>query len=106
MSYQRFLDILTRKKASLKHERRLHEVWQRAQDSIGCVKHSGVDLTISIYLENILQLKSQSKTIDKNIRNFCCESRDYDLIQGIPGYGPLLAAVIMAYVGPIDKALD
>ena len=103
LSYQRFLDILMRKKASLKHERRLHEVWQRAQDSIGCVKHSSVNLTISIYLENILQLKSQIKTIDKNIRNFCCESRDYDLIQGIPGYGPLLTAVIMAYVGPIDN---
>ena len=103
VTYQQFLDILTRKKASLKHDRRLHEVWQRAHDSIGCVKHSGVDLTISIYLEDIRQLKSQIKAVDEKIRDLCCENRDYDLIQGLPGYGPLFAAVFMAYVGPIEN---
>ena len=103
VSIDHFVSVMERKPFTKKRQQRIFEIWSCASQSIACSKNIAVDVEMSIILEEIKTLKKNIIFFDQQIASLCKTSSDYKLLQTIPGFGPLLSAIFMAYVGPIKN---
>lgn len=79
---------------------------QCAKDSyrLDRISYDALHITIASNLRMISMLEKELKTLDKQINHFLkgIDSNAVDVLQSIPGVGPVLSAGIIAEIGHID----
>lgn len=101
-SFEQVFSVLLKKPFTRCKKQRIYEIWSRAQNSIGKKKNENVDIDISLTLEQIKWLQLNIKKLNESILKFCSRYQDYHLLLTIPGFGPVLSALFLAYVGNIN----
>ncbi len=104
ISQKRFLNAFNKNKILTKiSKQRLQQVWLKAQDSIGCTPTIATYFLAKNILDQTEYLKNKLSSIEYEIDQLCKRSKDYELLQTIPGFGPLHSAVFMACVKDVNS---
>jgi transposase len=103
IDFDYFYNIVKCKPLTKLSKERIKTVWEKAQYSIGRPKNNASALAIKLILEDIQRLKRIIRLADDNIYEICGADKNYPLLRTIPGFGPVLTSIFMAYVGDIDN---
>jgi transposase len=99
LEYDAFFKTVTSHKKGLRQSRRLRQIWELANESIGCQVGSAVSLEARLLVNSVLIIKEQIDEVDKMIERLCRYYEEYELLQTIPGFGPYVSAVVLAAIG-------
>jgi transposase len=91
--------MVTRRNKGIVQHHHLRKVWECAVDSIGCQAGIAMELEARMLVETYIFIKEQITDLDKAIENLCQHFEDYKRLQTIPGFGPYIAAVVLAAIG-------
>ena len=104
ISLNKFIKTFKKDKTlTIKSKERLHHVWLKAQDSIGCEPNISTYTLAKSMVDQIEFLKNKLSLIESEIDQLCKHKKDYELLQTVPGFGPLHSAVFMACVKDIKS---
>lgn len=103
ISFYEFIENITKKRNFIVQEQRLYEIWNKAKISIGQQKHDGIDFEMKITLSEIVDLQKNIKQLDKKIESLCRQSKYLKFLLSVPGFGPIISAIFLAYVGDIKN---
>jgi transposase len=99
LEFQDFHRMVTTKNRGLPQYRRLDKIWQLAPYSIGCRSGVGLELEAEMMVTNLTELRSQICEVEQCIEDICEGFEEYRYLLTIPGFGPYVAAVVLAAIG-------
>ncbi|MFH1288143.1 MAG: IS110 family transposase [bacterium] len=104
ISLNKFIKMFNKDKIiAMKAKERLRQVWLKAQDSIGCEPNISTYVIANNMVNQIEFIQNKLSSIEYEIDQLCKHSKDYELLQTIPGFGPINSATFMACVKNIDR---
>jgi len=71
--------------------------------SIGCNAGSALELEAKIMVEGLQYIRQQIGEIDAMIQSLCKGLYEYELLLTIPGFGPNVAAMVLAALGDPNR---
>ena len=99
MAFEDFFRMVTRRNKGIRQHHRLRKVWECAANSIGCQAGIAMELEARMLVETSIFIKEQIADLEKAIEDLCQHFEDYKRLQTIPGFGPYIAAVVLAAIG-------
>jgi len=99
LEFNAFLKLVTTRSISNLQERRLHELWEVAKVSAGCLVHDAARWEAQSL---VAKLKAVQETVKGNEQRMETVSRqfpEYDSLLSIPGFGPIVSAMVLAAIG-------
>ena len=103
MEFEKFFQVVTTRNRGNGQYRRLRTIWETAHDSIGCRAGLALKLEAKIMVEALHQVNEHIAEADRSIKELCSGFVEYKLLLTIPGFGPYIAAVVLAAIGNADR---
>ena len=104
ISQKRFINTFNKnRKLTIISKQRLQQVWLKAQESIGYEPNVSTYVLAKNMLDQVEFLKNKLSSIEYEIDQLCKHNKDYELLQTIPGFGPIHSATFMACVRNINN---
>jgi len=99
LSFEAFARMVAPHYRGSNQYRRLRKIWEIAPHSIGCRAGSAVELEATIMVEGLRTIQKQIHEVEETIKALCRSFPEYELLLTIPGFGPYIAAVVLAAIG-------
>ncbi len=99
MSFEDFTCLVTKRKKSLVQQRRLLEIWQGAEHSIGCSIGQAVSFEGHTLVDSLTHIRGYITDNDKRIAAICKPIVEYQYLLSIPGFGPGISAAVLGALG-------
>lgn len=85
--------------AKPRQRQHLVAIWHKAQQSIGCGAGPAVQHEASVVMRNLQTLREAISETETKIAQLCRRSPHYAHLQTIPGFGPVVSAVVIGAIG-------
>lgn len=94
-----FVKHVTTTDRGLRQVQRLRKIYDAAKDSIGLPTDEAVEFEAKMTVDRFRQNNLEITRTMKEINQVCKKLPGYDLLQTIPGFGPYVAALVLASIG-------
>jgi transposase len=98
MEFDEFFSMVTRSKRGIAQKRRLQKIHRLAVESVGCPMGPAAELEAQLLVKKIEEVREQLKKVADRMEDFCTQSSDYSRLLTIPGFGPYIAARVLASI--------
>jgi len=98
MDFDEFFSLVTRSKRGIAQKLRLQKIHQLAAESVGCPMGPAAELEAQLLVQKLEAVREQLKKVAELMEDFCMESSDYSRLLTIPGFGPYIAARVLASI--------
>ena len=99
LGYEKFFQLVATRDRGIRQHKRLTAIWEEAPESIGCDVSEAVEFEAEVLVETLKQVRKTIKTTDCRIKNIGCALSDFKYLVSIPGFGPDVAAKVIAAIG-------
>ena len=100
MSFNDFLRRVTTRDRGLRQVRRLRSIYEAAGVSVGCPMGKAAQFEARQLADRIAAKAEQLDRVMKRLEKVCRRFSSYQHLRSIPGFGPFVAAVVLAAIGP------
>jgi len=98
MEFDEFFSLVTRTKRGIAQKQRLEKIHRLAAESVGCSTGPAVELEADLLVDKLEQVRQQLKKTANLMEDFCMEFTEYNWLLTIPGFGPYIAARVLASI--------
>lgn len=99
MEFGDFFNLVTTREKGLAQKQRLRAIWTTASDSIGCVVGEASEFEAKVLVEKLRQVRQGMEETAALIKHISSQVPDYTWLLTIPGFGPYIAALVLASIG-------
>jgi transposase len=98
MDFDEFFSMVTRSRRGIAQKRRLQKIHQLAVESVGCVMGPAAEFEAALLVDKLKEVRGQLKQIADLMQEVCLQFADYNFLLTIPGFGPYVAARVLASI--------
>jgi len=98
MEFDEFFSLVTRSKRGIAQKLRLEKIHRLAIESVGCPMGPAVEFEAELLVKKLEQVRQQLKETAELMKDFCMEFPEYSWLLTIPGFGPYIAARVLASI--------
>jgi transposase len=98
LEFDEFFLMVTTTRRGIAQKLRLQKIHQLAVESIGCPMGPAAEFEAELLVEKLKQVRRQLKEIAELMEDFCMEFAEYSCLLTIPGFGPYIAARVLASI--------
>ena len=98
MEFDEFFSLITRTKRGIAQKLRLEKIHRLAVESVGCPMGPAVEFEAELLVKKLDQVRQQLKKTAELMEDFCMEFSEYSWLLTIPGFGPYIAARVLASI--------
>lgn len=99
MEYEEFAHLVAPRVRTRAQGDRVKSIWLDANESIGCEAGDALQFGARLIVEDLQNIRSSIKAIDKQIVNICMEFPEYHHLLTIPGFGPDISSKVLGIIG-------
>lgn len=99
MEFDAFVKLISTRKIRVEQERRLRQVWEVAKVSVGCRVHGAVKWEAKALVTKLKAVRESIKDNEQRIKAIAQQFPQYDSLLSIPGFGPVVSAMVLAAIG-------
>jgi transposase len=99
MSFEFFLLRVTSRKMRIEQERRLRAIWMAAKESAGCPVPEAAIWEGRTLVEQLRKVRDIKHDLEHQLKNVCRNFAAYQCLLSIPGFGPIVSAMVLAAIG-------
>jgi transposase len=103
MKFEDFYKMVAPKYRGQTQYRRISKIWEISASSIGCRAGLALDLESRVLVEGLNRIQCDIVEVENAIEAICVCFPEYNLLLTIPGFGPYVAAVVLAAIGNPDR---
>jgi transposase len=96
MEFDEFFSMVTRSRRGIAQKRRLKKIYQLAIESVGCAMGPAAEFEASLLVDKLKEVREQLKQVADQMQDICLQFADYSFLLTIPGFGPYVAARVLA----------
>jgi transposase len=98
MDFEQFFSMVTRSRRGIAQKRRLKKIHQLAVESVGCAMGPAAEFEAVLLVDKLKEVRGQLKQVAGQIQDVCLQFADYSFLLTIPGFGPYVAARVLASI--------
>ena len=98
MDFEQFFSMVTRNRRGIAQKRRLKKIHQLAAVSVGCAMGPAAEFEAALLVDKLKEIRGQLKHIADQMQDICMQFADYNFLLTIPGFGPYVAARVLASI--------
>jgi transposase len=98
MEFDEFFSLVTRSRRGIAQKLRLEKIHRLAVDSVGCPIGPAVEFEAELLVAKLEQVREQLVKTADLIDDYCMEFSEYSYLLTIPGFGPYIAARVLASI--------
>ena len=98
MEFDEFFSFVTRTKRGIAQKLRLEKIHRLAVESVGCPMGPAVEFEAELLVKKLDQVRQELKETAELMKDFCMEFSEYSWLLTIPGFGPYIAARVLASI--------
>jgi transposase len=98
MEFDEFFSLVTRSQRGIAQKLRLEKIHRLAVESVGCPIGPAVEFEAELLVVKLEQVREQLKKTAALIEDYCMEFSQYSYLLTIPGFGPYIAARVLASI--------
>lgn len=99
MEFSSFVKLIAKRKIRIEQESRLHKLWESAGVSIGCQVHEAARWEAQNLVSKLKAVRGTVSETEKRMTAVAREFPEYDCLLSIPGFGPIISAMVLAAIG-------
>lgn len=99
LEFEAFLKLVTQRAIRIEQEKRLHEVWKMAKISAGCEVTEAARWEAQALVTKLKAVRELVKENEQRMGAVAKQFPEYHSILSIPGFGPIVSAMVLAAVG-------
>ena len=99
MEFEDFVCTVTGRKCGLVQKKKLKKIHELSVGSIGCSMSPVAEFKAKVLANWLEQVRSQVNEIEVKIEDIAQTFEEYHFIRTIPGFGPYIAALVLAKIG-------
>jgi transposase len=98
MEFGQFFSMITTARRGIAQKLRLQKIHRLAVESVGCAMGPAAELEAALLVEKLKEVRRQLKEIAGQMEDICLEFAEYSWLLTIPGFGPYIAARVLASI--------
>ncbi len=98
MPFDEFFSLVTRTKRGIAQKQRLEKIHRLAAESVGCPTGPAVEFEAQLLVVKLEEVGRQLKKVSDLMEDYCLEFSEYSYLLTIPGFGPYIAARVLASI--------
>ena len=98
MEFDEFFLMVTRSRRGIAQKRRLQKIHQLAVESVGCSMGPAAEFESALLVDKLKAVREQLKQVADQMQDICLQFADYNYLLTIPGFGPYVAARVLASI--------
>jgi len=98
MEFDEFFSLVTSTKRGIAQKQRLEKIHRLAAESIGCPMGPAAEFEAKLLVVKLKEVRQQLKKTADLMEDFCLEFTEYSILLTIPGFGPYIAARVLASI--------
>jgi transposase len=98
MDFAEFFSLVTSSRRGIGQTLRLQKIHQLAAESVGCPVGPATELEAELLVKKLEEVREQLKKVADLMEDFCMEFSGYSRLLTIPGFGPYIAARVLASI--------
>jgi len=98
MEFDEFFSLVTRTRRGIAQKQRLEKIHRLAAESIGCPMGPAAEFEADLLVVKLKEVREQLKKNADLIEDYCMEFAEYSILLTIPGFGPYIAARVLASI--------
>jgi len=98
MDFEPFFSMVTRSRRGIAQKRRLQKIHQLAVKSVGCAMGPTAEFEAALLVDKLKEVRGQLKQVADLMQDVCLQLTDYNFLLTIPGFGPYVAARVLASI--------
>jgi transposase len=99
MEYEQFVRLVSVGTVHRGQQNHVRVIWEQAADSIGCAAGTAVGFEAKTLVESLKQVRETIAATEAKIEEICGAFPEYPYLLSIPGFGPDVAAKVLAALG-------
>lgn len=99
MSPNDFICLAASKRGTQEQRKRLYEIRQAADSSIGCAHHAAASFEAFVLAEGLREIDTMIHNTALQLEKICSLLPEYTYLVSIPGFGPLISAMVIGAIG-------
>jgi len=98
IKFGEFFSAVTRTRREIAQKQRLEKIHRLAANSVGCPTGPAVEFEADLLVKKLEQVRQQLKQTADLMEDFCMQFTEYNWLLTIPGFGPYIAARVLASI--------
>jgi transposase len=98
MEFDEFFMMVTGSRRGIAQKRRLQKIHQLAYESVGCSMGPAAQFEAALLVDKLQAVRGQLKQVADQMQDICLQFADYSFLLTIPGFGPYVAARVLASI--------
>jgi len=98
MEFDEFFMMVTGSRRGIAQKRRLEKIHQLAYESVGCAMGPAAEFEAALLVDKLQAVRGQLKQVADQMQDICLQFADYRFLLTIPGFGPYVAARVLASI--------
>jgi transposase len=98
MDFEQFFSMVTGSRRGIAQKRRLKKIHQLALESVGCAMGPAAEFEAALLVDKLKEVRGQLKQVADQMEDICLQFAEYTWLLTIPGFGPYVAARVLASV--------
>jgi transposase len=98
MEFDEFFSLVTSTRRGIAQKLRLQKIHRLAAESVGCPVGPAAEFEARLLVEKLKEVREQLKKVADLMEDFCMEFSEYSRLLTIPGFGPYVAARVLASI--------
>ncbi|MCP4626011.1 MAG: transposase, partial [bacterium] len=98
MEFDEFFSLVTRTKRGIAQKQRLQKIHRLAAESVGCPMGPAAEFEAELLVVKLKEVRRQLKKIADLMQDYCMKFTEYSILLTIPGFGPYIAARVLASI--------
>ena len=98
MEFDAFFSMVTRSRRGIAQKRRLQKIHGLAHESVGCRMGLAAEFEAALLVDKLEAVREQLKQVAGQMEDICVQFADYSYLLTIPGFGPYVAARVLASI--------
>ena len=103
MSFDDFIGLVTTRDRGLRQVKRLRSIYEVAAVSIGCPMGEAAQFEAQQLADRLAAKSEQLNAVMQQIEKVCGQFASYRHLRSIPGFGPYVAAEVLAVIGDPNR---
>jgi transposase len=98
LEFDEFFSMVTTTRRGIAQKLRLQKIHRLAVESVGCPMGPAAEFEATLLVDKLKYVRRQLKEIAALMEDFCMEFSEYSRLLTIPGFGPYIAARVLASI--------
>ena len=99
MDYDQLRRLVPGRCRTTAQAKRITDVWHAARRSVGCEVGEAAEFEAPLLVETLGQIRGAIHSTDSRIEETCRLFDEYDYLLSIPGFGPVVSAMVLGAIG-------